>query len=204
MTAFFNFRDLKTTAEFAEFAKKYMDSFHGKQLSPIQALHAETLSKYKRVIGVYQGSRLVAGYIINSYPHRCFEYVTEQERANIIESLGGKNQICEVAAIWKTSSISRLVFSLKIWSRITIDVLKEKRPVIFGCSYAGHGMIKRYSMLSPTIVRQGTHKNDLTVFYFRQIPMVLAYLASIIMIVPYELFRKLLKSLSSRKTIIND
>ncbi|KTD34844.1 hypothetical protein Lmor_1377 [Legionella moravica] len=204
MAKLFKFRDLKTATEFAEFSKGYMDSFQGKRLDPIQAIKTESLFSYKRIIGVYEGTQLVAGYIINQYPHRCFEYFTAEEQLNIIEALGGKQKVCEIVALWKSKSISRVMFNLNIGSHIIFDALKENRPIIFGCSYAGHGMIKRYTLLSPKLVRKGIHDNDLTVFYFRRRQMIMTYLLTLTITIAQAIYRKLFRVKKSAQVIIND
>ena len=204
MAKSFKFRDLQTSAEFAEFSKCYMESFRGKKLNPLQAIKAETLQSYKRIIGVYQGTHMMAGYIINQYPHRCFEYLTEEEKIKIIDFVGGANKVCEIVAIWKSKSISRLTFAFKIWSAIIFDTLKERRPFVFGCSYAGHGMVKRYSILSPKLVRQGKDDNDLNVFYFHRWQFLMTYLIGIVIVSPREFYRKAARTWLLRKRVTNE
>jgi len=204
MAKSFEFRDLKTEIEFADFSKCYMDSFRGKKLNPIQAIKAETLKSYKRVIGIYQGEKIVAGYVINQYPHRCFEYLTTEEKEKIISSVGGEKKVCEIVAIWKSPSISRLTFAFKIWSAIVFDTLKERRSYIFGCSYAGHGMVKRYAILNPKLVRQGKDDNDLTVFYFHRWQFLITYVVGMIIVVPRELYRKAARIWLTNKRAMNE
>lgn len=204
MAKSFKFRDLQTPVEFSEFSRCYMESFRGKKLNPLQAIKAETLQSYKRIIGVYQGTQMVAGYIINQYPHRCFEYFTEEEKTKIIDSVGGANKVCEIVAIWKSKSISRLTFAFKIWSAIIFDTLKERRSFVFGCSYVGHGMIKRYSILSPKLVRQGKDDNDLNVFYFHRWQFLMTYFIGVVIVIPREVYRKISRIQFVNKKIPNE
>ncbi|MEO8965596.1 MAG: hypothetical protein ABI370_13105 [Gammaproteobacteria bacterium] len=204
MTKSFKFRDLKNPAEYSEFSKCYMESFRGKKLNPLQAIKTESLQSYKRIIGVYQGTHMIAGYIINQYPHRCFEYLAEEDKTKIIDSIGGANKVCEIVAIWKSKSISRLTFACKIWSAIIFDTLKERRPIVFGCSYAGHGMVKRYSILKPALVRQGKDDNDLTVFYFHRWQFLMTYFIGMAIVIPREIYRKIFQIRFVNKKITNE
>lgn len=200
----FKFKHLKTTAEFAEFSKCYMESFRGKKLNPLQEITTEKLYTYKKIIGVYCDKQMIAGYIVNQYPYRSFEYLAQEEQEKIIESVGGVEKVCEIVAIWKSKSVSRLTFAFKIWSAIIFDTLKERRPIIFGCSYAGHGMIKRYAILNPKIVRLGKNDNDLNVFYFHRWQFLMTYLLGMLIVVPRELYRKVTRTGLNNKRVANE
>lgn len=183
-------RDIKDRTELEEFARCYMNSFRNATLQPKQAIHVTSLLTYKRVIGVYQNASLVAGYVVNDYPHRCFEYFDEDTRQNIVRSIGGKENVCEVVAVWKSPSISRFNFLAKVWSRVILDTLKENRRYIFGCSYAGHGMKKCYYLTNPKTVREGESDNDLSVFYYTRFQFALTYFATFAFVIAKLLFSR--------------
>ncbi len=200
----FQIRKLVTTAEFSEFASGYMESFRHKKLNPLQEITVEKLQSYQHIMGVYRGTQMIAGYLINTYPHRCFEYLSPEEQEKIISSVGGTQKVCEIVAIWKHKSVSRLTFAIKIWSAIIFDTLKERRSIIFGCSYAGHGMIKRYSVLNPKVVRHGKNDNDLTIFYFYRWQFLMTYIVGMLIGVPRECYRKIMRSSITRKRVVNE
>lgn len=156
----FKLKKISSAEETQKFIDGFVMAYSSKKLKNKHSLKIETLLEYDYVLGLYRKDKMIAGFIVNHYPQRCFEDLTPEQRTNIIAPLN--NQVSEVVAIWKDRSLSRYL----LWLYVTYGTLAYGRKYIFGCAYKGHGMNKNYQLLSPAVVKSGQMADDLEVFYY--------------------------------------
>jgi len=161
------------------YAEGYLRSFRGKKLKPLHSIPVDLFLDYTKVVGAFKNGKMVGGYALNFEPVRCFEEISESDQLEWTRKLGGKDQICELVAIWKASELHKREF-VAVWTQLVLDSIKMKRKFILGCSYQGHGMSKKYKVMTPLVIKQGVHPNDLTVFVYRRIQFFGTFLLCLI------------------------
>lgn len=161
----FQVKNLTKENEIELFCSEYLKSFSDKKLKPLHSVPFKEALSYYLVRGVFFDERLIGGYIINHYPSRCLESLSRNKQNDIIAKLGGSDNTCELAAIWKKNGTPSKQFS-GAWKKMQEDVLATKKKYIFGCCYKGNPMFDTYNVLKPKLVSIGKEDNDLNIFYF--------------------------------------
>lgn len=157
-------RQLRSPEELERFCAGYAAAYEGRRLRMLHPPRPEELRGWDHVFGVFLAGELVAGFVVNRYPHRCFAGLDPVRRGNCERERGGRGNLSELAAIWKSPRLDSARFRLLVWPRIVWRTLRHGRGYIFGCVYSGHGMRRSYLLLGPRVVHEGAGENDLTVF----------------------------------------
>ena len=183
-------RRLTTESEFKEFTERYKESCLKRKLILNFEPNQKEFQICDNVIGIYRDNELCAGYVINDFPMRSLQNITEKEQEKIIENI--KGSICEIVSIWHTPSVTRLEFGLQIWPLIVWDTVSQNREYIFGCSMNGHGLKGLYTFFGPRIVVHGERDDDLVAFYFGRKKFVFTFIAAFLITIPKAIKTKLI------------
>lgn len=177
----FTFRHLTADGELATFADHFAAQMdrrsHGalRLQVPLARLQAST-----RVIGVFQGDAMVAGYVIHDGP-RLFllDNLPERERADWLAAHDA-NGACELALIWRNAGISDVAFAFVVWPRIILDCVRTGRSMILGSGY-DNPMNQRYSAARPTVIYAGpaaTHGLQTYVYVYSRRNLIATFFVS--------------------------
>lgn len=168
----YKLKKISTIEQTQNFIDGFAQAYSTKKLKNKHSLKVETLMQYNYVFGIFKKDILLAGFIVNLYPQRCFEDLSTDQQNRVVQDLGSSSRVSEVVAIWKGRSLSRFI----LWFYVTFATLVYGRKYIFGCAYKGHGMTKNYYLLSPKLVKSGQASDDLEVFYYTRIQFFLSFI----------------------------
>lgn len=172
-------RKLETENEMKQYSEGYWDAFNGRITRSVHPIDPQILlKKYDRVMGVFKGDRMVGGFIVNLYPHRCFDGLTKEQIEFHTAKLGGIDQCGELVAIWKVKEFKS--FSSKVWPRIIIESLRLGKKNIFGSVYTSNKIKDTYSVLNPHHVTTVGDSKPLEIFYYERYRIVGTFFANAI------------------------
>lgn len=174
----FQSKILTTDEELLSYSEAYLNAFQKQRLKPLHSLAIHNLRRYHRTVGIYHRGALVSGFIVNCFPNRCFEDVPLETQRAVIDELG-RDEICEVVAIWKARDLRHPLFPLVLWPLIAVEGLRSRRKYVFGCAYKDHGKGRDYYRFQPRIVHHGRSANELNVFYYTRAQFLMTAIASV-------------------------
>ncbi len=169
------YRVLKTDSELLEFNKMYKLSFKGKETLG-HNLPVASLKKRDKVVGVYKGTKMVAGYTIGNIPLTLHSHITK-DNLKKMQELYPLDTCYDLSNIWK-KGISGVKFMSSVWPRIVIDTIffNLKRPNIIGYVVTGHGRTDAYNKAKPYYIQASDVKNEINIFVFTRINLIRAFL----------------------------
>ncbi len=170
-------KKLTTLEEMALYSDGYWHSFDGRSTRSIHPLNPEVMKEdYDNVFGVYDQEVMVGGFIVNCYPIRCFDGISNKERMALTKDIGGESACGELVAIWKKKG--QKGFSTKVWPRMIIESLRTGKKNIVGSVYSSNKMKETYSVLGPHILTTIGESNPLEVFYYERSRFVGTFFAN--------------------------
>ncbi len=170
-------KKLSNLNQMQEFADGYWNAFNGREVRSIHPLNPEImLTKYDNVFGVFNGDKMVGGFIVNKYPIRCFDGLSESDIRKYTLNIGGAENCGELVSIWKKKGQGG--FSTQIWPVMIVESLKIKKANIVGSVYTKNKIKDTYSVLKPHLLTVVGETNPLEVFYYERSRLVGTYFAN--------------------------
>jgi len=152
---FFAFRHLTSDSDLATFGDHFAAQMDRRSKGalplrvPLTRLQAST-----RVIGVFQGDAMVAGYVVHDGPGLyLLNNIPEEQRAAWLAA-NDAHDACELAIIWRNDGIGDIAFAFVVWPRIILDCVRTGRSMILGSGY-DNPMNQRYRSARPTVIYSG-------------------------------------------------
>ncbi len=186
------FRTLASPEELHAFSEGYARAWAGRPIALALPPDPFELARTHRLVGVFRESKMVAGWAMGLDPLRTLGTLPAERRDAMLDELG-RDQVVELVAIWKERGFPRVSFALRVWPRIVVEVLALRRPHVFGCALAGHGMQSTYRLLRPVVVHDGARPGELTVFRFHRSLLVWTLIAGYA-VLPFGLLRGALRA----------
>jgi hypothetical protein len=149
------FRDLRRDAEHAAFTEQFCAQLERRSKGDIRiAIAGERIAGCKRVIGVFAGDEMVAGYIIHDGPELLLLKVVPEDIRDAWTRDHALSDTCELNLIWRNAGISDVAFALVVWPRIILDCVRNGRKYILGSGY-DNPLKQRYTSVDPEMVYAG-------------------------------------------------
>lgn len=170
-------KKLMSLQQMTAFADGYWNAFNGREVRSIHPLNPEImLNKYDNVFGVFDNDKLVGGFIVNNYPIRCFDGLTESDIRKYTMNIGGPESCGELVSIWKKKGQGG--FSTQVWPMMILESLRTKKTNIVGSVYTKNKIKETYAVLKPHLLTTVGETNPLEVFYYERSRLVGTFFAN--------------------------
>lgn len=187
--AMLRFKTLETTHHLLNFCNGYREALKGKMHPPC-GITVENMREKTKVVGVYMGEEMVAGYTLSAVPHSALIYMN-QEAKNKMANLGPIESFCDLASIWKRKGLSKFIFNSIVWPRIVIDTILFNRhqKYVIGYSITGHGRKESYDLTKPIFLQSSPVQNEINIFVMTRKNLFMGFFKALL----YEVLPKSLK-----------
>lgn len=174
------FKLLKSDIELIKFCNNYHEAISKKTVRGFE-LTLESIKSKDKVIGVFLGNEMVAGYAISNTPTPLINNITEENRKKM-EQISPLDTCYDLGNIWKKTGFSKPVFNSVVWPRIIVDTLlfNHNKQNVIGYVFTGHGRAKSYDLTKPEFLQTSEEIGGLNIFVMSKKNLMLGFVKGMV------------------------